>query len=256
MKKKLNRLTFFFYKLISPIIDPIRLVNGIYGYFWFIKDLIKYKLEDKKAKLININLYPSVHERLSFTPFDQVYFYQQLWVFENVMKRKPYKHIDVGSTYQMSGYLSKIVKAVFVDLRPIKVKLPNLTIQRGDVLNLPFKNNSVESLSCLHVAEHVGLGRYGDSIDPEGTIKACKELTRVLKPGGHLYFSIPIGKERICFNAHRVYPPKKIVSFFKDLKLISFSVVNDQKKLVKNCQYEKYNTIEYGCGFFEFTKKV
>src|SRR5207253_10606962 len=69
------------------------------------------------------------------------------------------------------------------------------------LLSLPFADRSVESLSCLHVAEHVGLGRYGDELDPEGTVKAARELQRVVAPAGRLYFALPVGRPRTEFRS-------------------------------------------------------
>lgn len=116
------------------------------------------------------------------------------------------------------------------------------------------KDNSIPSLSCLHTVEHIGLGRYGDNIDPEGTKKACKELSRVLAKKGHLYFSAPIGKNRICFNAHRIHLPDEILKYFKDLKLVSFSVVDDDGIFFQNVDYRKFRNLHYGCGMFLFRK--
>src|SRR2546430_12288402 len=48
----------------------------------------------------------------------------------------------------------------------------------------PFGDLELSSVSCLHVAEHIGLGRYGDAIDPLGTRKAIGELARVLAVDG------------------------------------------------------------------------
>ena len=70
------------------------------------------------------------------------------------------------------------------------------------VTNLSHLDDSVESLSYLHTMEHIGLGRYGDPIDPLGYLKGMNELQRVLKPGGKLYLSVLIGQERVEFNAY------------------------------------------------------
>ena len=70
------------------------------------------------------------------------------------------------------------------------------------VTNLSHLGDSVESLSYLYTMEHIGLGRYGDPIDPLGYLKGMNELQRVLKPGGKLYFSVLIGQERVEFNAY------------------------------------------------------
>ena len=86
-----------------------------------------------------------------------------------------------------------------MDIRPAELSLPGLTPREGSVLCLPYADNSLESLSCLHVVEHIGLGRYGDPIDPLGTMKALKELSRVVAKGGDLYFSLPGGEENRHF---------------------------------------------------------
>lgn len=248
-----NRI-YLIYRLIRPIFDPIKFYQGITGYYWYIRDMYRYNSRTNKKIRLDSQLFPILDEKVSLTPFDAHYFYQELWVFENILKKKPLMHIDIGSSYHMSGYLSKIVKSTFVDLRPIPASLKNLDIKKGDILKLPYKNDSITSLSCLHVAEHIGLGRYGDEIDPEGTKKACTELTRVLAKGGRLFFSLPIGKDRVCFNAHRVQSVKTIKNYFNKLKLESFSVVDDDGKFHENVNINKFSNMNYGCGLFMFTK--
>ncbi|MCP2789027.1 DUF268 domain-containing protein, partial [Salmonella enterica subsp. enterica serovar Typhimurium] len=87
-------------------------------------------------------------------------------------------------------------------------------------LGLP--DASLPSLSCLHVVEHVGLGRYGDPLDIAGSERALAELQRVLAPEGRLYLSVPVGRERICYNAHRVFSPRSIVDALSGLALREF----------------------------------
>lgn len=53
--------------------------------------------------------------------------------------------------------------------------------------------------------DHDGLGRYGDPIDPFGDIKAMNKTKSLLKPGGYLFLSVPIGPDVIVFNLHRRY---------------------------------------------------
>jgi SAM-dependent methyltransferase len=245
---------YFLYRLIVPVFDPIYSLSGIKGYLWYLKDLVKYKSKSPKSSLINMNIFPVLHEKVSYTPFDAHYYHQQLWAFEKILKSKPKKHYDIASTYEFSGYISKITNSVFIDYRPIVTKLKNLEIMRGDILNLPLKDNSIKSLSCLHVIEHIGLGRYGDPINPNGSVEACRELDRVLDYGGFLYFSTPIGREAIYFNAHRVHSPASIISFFPSLKLLEFSVVTDDGEFIQNTDYKNYSTADYACGLFIFTK--
>lgn len=53
--------------------------------------------------------------------------------------------------------------------------------------------------------EHDGLGMYGDPLDPEGDLKAMRNMKRVVKPGGLLFLSIPVGKDKVLFNNARIY---------------------------------------------------
>lgn len=50
----------------------------------------------------------------------------------------------------------------------------------GDIHNLPFKDNSIDSILCISVLEHV-----------EEPSKAVKEIYRSLKPGGYCFIQVP-----------------------------------------------------------------
>jgi len=253
-KSKTKNIAYFLYRIVSPVFDPIHFFDGLRGYMWYVRDLLVYKRMGVIQPLVGANMFPMLHDKTSHTPFDAHYFYQQLWVFEAVLKNRPRNHEDVASTYQLSGYLSKIVPTKFIDIRPIRTQLTNLNIIKGSILDIPLKSNSVQSLSCLHVAEHIGLGRYGDFLDVRGTEKACLELQRVLKKGGFLYFSVPIGKEKICFNAHRILSPTRVIKLFPRLKLVRFDAVNDHGDLKQNTHPHLYSSVSYGCGMYLFTK--
>jgi SAM-dependent methyltransferase len=191
---------------------------------------------------------------MAYTPFDAHYFYQAAWLGRRLEESRPKDHVDIGSSVIVIGVLSAIVRTIFVDFRPLTAKLTNLCSIAADILFLPFESDSVRSVSCLHVIEHIGLGRYGDQIDPEGSIKAARELERILKPGGRLYLSVPVGRERVCFNAHRVFSPTKIKELFCSLSLTEFSWVDDQDRFKKQQELESANGFNYGCGMFAFEK--
>jgi SAM-dependent methyltransferase len=106
----------------------------------------------------------------------------------------------------------------------------------------------------MHTIEHVGLGRYGDPLDPEGDLKAISELKRVLKPGGDLLFVTPVGKPTIAFNAHRIYSYEQVRDFFSPLELKEFSLVPDSGGLLVNADPALVAAQAYGCGCFWFRK--
>lgn len=60
---------------------------------------------------------------------------------------------------------------------------------------------------CLSISsfEHDGLGRYGDSINPTGDIEAMEKMKTLVKEDGIMLLSVPVGRDMIVFNRHRVY---------------------------------------------------
>lgn len=255
IKKKVEKSKFllFMYRINLPFIDFNKLIASLRGLFWYIKDFFIY-LYIYKKKIPLIDIYPILDDKTKETGVDYQYLYQQLWVFNEVVKNKPKSHYDIGSTYQMSGYIAGITKAHFVDIRPIKADISNLEVIAGSIEELPFEDNSIKSLSCLHVIEHIGLGRYGDKLNPNGPRDATRELSRVLDKGGYLYLSTPIGRERICFNAHRVFNPETVIKYFDELELVEFNYVDDSGQLHKNCKISSFSNSEYSLGMFKFRK--
>ncbi len=192
----------------------------------------------------------------STTDFDAHYVYHTAWAARILAGKKPEVHIDISSDIRFVTLVSSFIPVKFYDYRPVDFTLSNLESKFGDLMALPFTDNSVSSLSCMHVVEHIGLQRYGDPIDAKGDIKAIAELTRVLKPGGHLYFVTPVGAEaRIQYNAHRIYTYKMVLSLFPDLILEDFALVTDEGKFINNASESVADKQGYGCGCFLFTKR-
>jgi len=240
---------------MTPLFDPIQFVRAVPRYISFYEELQHYSQLPGAEQIKTENLYPCIHDKTQTTSFATHYFYQNIWAFKKICEAKPNEHVDVGSAIDFVGFLTAITKVTFIDIRPLMANLDNFNSRKGSILSLPFKNNSVHSLSCLHVAEHVGLGRYGDPPDPLGTKKSCKELARILANNGNLYFSLPVGKSKLCFNAHRIHSPKQIIEYFADLELFEFSGIDDYGNLIRNAKMEQFETMDYACGLFHFTKK-
>jgi SAM-dependent methyltransferase len=197
--------------------------------FWKSFDKYKKLLPNQNQALLD-NLYPCIYENTSETSIEPTYFYQDCWAFEKIVTQCPLNHIDVGSHHKYVALLSKVVSVTMVDIRPLSLPLTTLTFKEGSILNLPFEDNSIESLSSLCVIEHIGLGRYGDTLDAEGTEKAIKELKRVLKYGGYLYISVPIvGSENLTFfNAHRAFTEEYLEKCFSPFEIIERRYIYDK----------------------------
>jgi SAM-dependent methyltransferase len=197
---------------------------------------------------------PQLTDWLPTTPYDAHYLHQDAWAARELFRMRVTSHVDVGSRVSFVAGIAAFTQATFVDIRPLDAAVPGLKSIAGSVLDLPFSDRSVTSLSCLHVAEHIGLGRYGDPLDPLGTRKAAKELSRVLAPGGTLLFSLPVGEPRTNFNAHRVHDPRVIPELFGDLRMDGFMAVDDQGRFREDVTPDDLAGATWSCGLYRFVR--
>jgi len=202
--------------------------------------------------------YPCLNDNTGSTEFDRHYIYHCGWAARVLATTRPSSHTDISSSLYFCAVASAFVPISFFDFRPARLELGNLSSGQADLLALPFENESIESLSCMHVVEHVGLGRYGDPLDPSGDTKAMAELRRVLAPGGSLFFVVPVGRSRIQFNAHRIYSYEQVMEQFSGMELSEFALVPDDPRdgeLVYGASEQLVNKQTYGCGCFWLKKK-
>jgi SAM-dependent methyltransferase len=194
------------------------------------------------------------------------YFHQDLLVARRIFQRNPKRHVDVGS--RIDGFVAHV--AVFrpihvLDIRPQKARVQNIMFRQLDITDPslpPEFLNCCDSLSCLHALEHFGLGRYGDTVNLNGHIDALRNLCAMLEPGGIFYLSVPIGGERIEFNAHRIFNMMTVLALTKEnFWLENFHYVDDQGTLHESVSLNQTLLADnfgclYGCGIFELRKKM
>lgn len=241
------------YNLCSAIMDPIHTGRAIASIPRYVIDLVRYqRLCGGKVRVRD--LLPKLTDRTTTTSFDSHYFYMSGWAMRRILSSRAGAHWDVGSLSMFVNLLSSCVPTTFVDIRPLEANLSGLTCEAGSLLKLKWPDKSIPSLSCLHVAEHVGLGRYGDPLNADGTEIAARELGRVLAINGLLYFALPVGKERTCYNAHRICRPTTVQSWFSDLELIEFSYVGDDGRFYEYGAPSECENSRYAAGLFIFKR--
>jgi SAM-dependent methyltransferase len=248
------------YQVFSNILfDPLVLTWRVLEAPSYVANLLRYlRIQKRGSASFRIRmryLYPVLGDRHAGAGSGSGhYFHQDIWAAREIFKRRPDRHVDVGSS--VAGFIAHLLSfrdVEYVDIRPLRTNVRGLCFRQGDITALPYESDSLESLSALHVAEHVGLGRYGDRVDPNGWLKAIHELRRVLQPGGVLYYSVPIGTERLEFDGHRVFDPATVVAAFNPLQLLGFSYVNDHGDMVSEADYGEFRGW-YSCGLFMFYK--
>jgi SAM-dependent methyltransferase len=252
-------LKFFYNVLLQFGIEPRKTFYSIKGLPVFFRDYFVYIKRQKNlvGAFPITKIYPILHERfIQAGEAEGPYFHQDIWAAKKIYQKNPKRHLDIGSS--VNGFISHLLvfrEVELVDIRKLESKVKGLSFLQSDATTLKeFSDNSIESISSLHAGEHFGLGRYGDPVDPIAHLKFIQSLTRVLAPGGRLYFSVPSGVEQLLFNAHRVFAPETVVNAFSGLELLSFSCVKDDGAFYENCSPSEISKEMYGCGFYEYTK--
>lgn len=156
--------------------------------FWI--EFSKFKAlmarQEPRLTMLWADRYPCLNDRTAATGFDRHYVYHTAWAARVLAETRPPFHVDISSSLYFCTIASAFVPVRFFDYRPPRINLSDLAVEFADLTSLPFADSTVDSISCMHVVEHVGLGRYGDPVDLDGDLKAVSELTRVLAPGGGL----------------------------------------------------------------------
>jgi SAM-dependent methyltransferase len=263
----MKRLLLSAYSLFVMLgIDPLKTIHFIRGLIPYLRDLHELNMQKESATRIFPfgRLYPCFDDRFSDSgTANGHYFHQDLLVARRIHLNNPSIHVDVGS--RVDGFVAHVAsfrQITVIDIRPLTSNIPNISFMQADLM-AQLQDNLIEycdSLSCLHVIEHFGLGRYGDAVKYDGYLLGMKNLHRLLRQGGKFYFSTPIGPQRIEFNAHRVFSVSYLLEYFEDkYRVDQFSFVDDIGNLHENAYLTSSKVknnfgCNYGCGIFEMTK--
>ena len=246
-------------------IHPEKAVQTLSGIPWYFRDMkeIKRQAGMSQFKFPLARPFPCLGERGEQSGgISGHYFAQDLAVARRIYQLHPVKHVDVGS--RIDGFVTHVAcfrEIEIYDIRPLDADIPNVKFKQADLMQLDSSLiESTDSLSCLHTIEHFGLGRYGDPIDYDGFDKGIRNLARILKPGGRLHFSVPLGPQRIEFNAHRVFSADFLKDYLSKLFTIErFSYIDDSSRLHENISldhggWKNSFGCRYGCAIFELIK--
>ena len=251
----MNKFRILLHALVTPFVSPSQTFRAMRSVPWFCKSLAQYRRMSSE-RVPMTRLVPCLNDRYEAGGTSKgEYFYQDFWAARKVLESGVKEHVDVAS--RVDGFVAHcalFTRVTYVDIRPIETSIPTIIPKVGSLLNLPFADRSIQSLSCLHVIEHIGLGRYGDPLDPQGSVKSINELQRILAPGGQLYIGLPVGTEQVHFNSMRVHNARTIPALFSELALKSFSVIDTKGELIDPADIDEFSRCEYALGLYHFER--
>lgn len=258
-----NKLRQIYWLLSSQFgLDPKLLFRAIQGLPRYMRELSHFRAGYAEG---TIELKPCLHDwHDEGGMIRNEYFWQDLFVARKIFEANPQRHVDIGS--RVDGFVAHVAafcEIELFDVRPITMKIPGVIFKQANLMeSVDGLNGYCDSLSCLHALEHFGLGRYGDPIDPKGFEQGLVNMACLLKNNGSFYLSVPIGIDRVEFNANRIFDPRLILFLAKKnfLRLSAFTLIHQDGK-IDTCmpdekQLEHLASQRYVLGLFTFVKCV
>jgi hypothetical protein len=260
MKSQLRTIHWFLSSQLG--LDMPRLFRAICVIPSFLLDCTRFARRSKWK----MELRPCFHDRSSEAgDVGSEYFLQDLHVASAIFRADPARHLDIGS--RVDGFVAHVAsfrEISVVDVRPITSAIPNIVFRQADLSDdsclEALGKGDWDSVSCLHALEHFGLGRYGDPIDPDAYVQGLENMASLLKPGGVLYLSTPVGRQRVQFNANRIFDPRTILVQANKMGLTVQSLVTIRGGRMSDlggvslAELAEIALWDYGLGIFVFCK--
>ena len=236
------------------------------GFFYYLflnsnESALNFKRESNSFSFSSIR--PHIYDSTNCTGFSKHYIYHINWAIRKIHAIKPTTVCDFGSSLYYITSITSLCKVVFFDIRPPNLLLDHLYTHKCDIVDvshIPFESFSF--ISCLHVLEHIGIGRYGDPLNKNGDLIASKNITNLLQHNGDLLIVVPIAsKARLSYNANRIYSFEEVTNqLFPSLELISFSLITDEDFSGIPFTEDTLSSLQllpsqnHACGCFHFKK--
>lgn len=164
-------------------------------------------------------------------PETDKWFYEALDKYN--LEQKQYLIIGSEDPYYEGIAISRGATVTMVEYQRVTSGHPFLnTMTVEEFEKEDYEYDGAISISSV---EHSGLGRYGDPLDPDGDLKSMEFLHKKLKQGALLFLSVPIGKDQILWNAHRVYGRERFPLLINGFKIIeTFGLIDSDYDVDEN----------------------
>jgi SAM-dependent methyltransferase len=155
--------------------------------------------------------------------------YEYTFVIERLSHKPKGKVLDVGCTSR-DNFLAPALAAIGwevygIDSRLFRLEYPGFHFVSGDITHTIFPDRFFDAVYAVSTFEHMGIsGRYGIKTNIKDIdFKVMTEISRILKPGGSLFITVPYGYGRILKSWARIYD-------WERLKLLLDNWKTDTKK--------------------------
>ena len=219
-RELLKRRIYFLLKEVG--IEPIKTIQFAKEVPGFIADSAKFFLSSKRSQQTATDrfifkLSPSLHDKgQGAGSTSSLYFLQDLSCSTYCNSLRPSSHIDIGS--RIDGFVAQIGtsrKLDVLDIRPALIPFNNISFVQGDICKPPNKLlGRYDLVTSLHAIEHIGLGRYGDKIDPKSWLIALRSCRSLASQNGKVLISLPIVEgddSYVEFNSQRIIGAKQVI---------------------------------------------
>jgi hypothetical protein len=172
---------------------------------------VEYNYRDDSystPKVFTTELYDSwiakaLNREVSYYGATDNYLYAALDEVKDLLKGKEVGIIGSENPWYEAILMAYGALPVVIEYNPIKTSDPRVTYLTP--AEYKTKGRKFDILLSISSTEHDGLGRYGDPIDPEGDFKSMATFKNMLTPNGVLMLAVPIGRDRLVWNLHRIY---------------------------------------------------
>jgi len=135
------------------------------------------------------------------------------WILAN-LPQGPGKALEFGCANSWLALTAarRGFDTIGIDLTPVKwfYAHPGLRFVQTDIFDLDLASSSLDLIINCSTVEHVGLARYGDVANPDGDFDAMERLRHLLKPGGIMLLTIPVGQDATIVPLHRIYGQSRL----------------------------------------------
>lgn len=148
------------------------------------------------------------------------YLYQALEKHLSVIENKSVAVLGSMDPWYESILLAYGAFPTTIDSKQILSTDPR--IQVVTPAELESNPQTFDALLSISRIEHEGLGRYGEPLNPDADLMAMQKAKALLKKDGLLFLSVPVGKDYLIWNLHRVYGKLRLKALLQGWRIVGY----------------------------------